>query len=102
MKRIFLIAAACAAVATPALAQMEGGVILTNAEFAGGFGNRGQCEAALAHVRNSQRADASTRGAGYQDLSASAFNRASLTTTRCENIDGRFQVVFYADGFPDM
>jgi hypothetical protein len=96
-----LAAAAAISLAAPALAQAAGGVILTNTEFEGGFGNRGQCTAALAKVRNMQRLDASLRGEAYRTLSASAFQKASLRTTRCEQIDGRYRVVFYADGFPN-
>ena len=71
MKKLVLVAAA-AALSFPALAQ-TGGVVLTNPEFQGGFANRGQCEAALAHVRNDQRKNPATRGAGYQNLSESDF-----------------------------
>lgn len=99
MKRI-IVAAAVAAFAIPAAAQGVGGTILTNSEFHGGFGNRGQCVAALASVRNKQRADASLRGDAYRALSASAFQQASLRTTRCERINGRYRVVFYGNGFP--
>ena len=99
MKPIFATIAAIG-LAAPALSQGAGGVILTNTEFEGGFSNNGQCTAALAKVRNKQRADASLRGEAYRDLSASAFQEASLRSTRCEQIDGRYRVVFYADGFP--
>jgi len=98
--KIVLTAALAVALAAPALAQGTGGVILTNPEFEGGFGNRGQCEAALAKVRNDQRKNAETRGEAYRDLSPSDFQKASLRTTRCEEIDGRYRVVFYVDGFP--
>jgi hypothetical protein len=100
MRKFAMAAIAAAFVTSPALAQLEGGVILTNPEFADGFNNRGQCESALAHVRNDQRKNPATRGDGYQDLNGSDFNHASRTTTRCEDIDGRYQVVFYVDGFP--
>jgi hypothetical protein len=99
MHKLMIIAAA-GAIAAPALAQGTGGIVLTNPEFQGGFGNRGQCVAALAKVRNSQRLHAETRGADYRTLSASAFQRESLRTTRCERIDGRYRVVFYVNGFP--
>ena len=98
-KTMFALAAGL--LGSAAVAQGTGGTVLTNPGFAGGFSNRGQCTAALAKVRNSQRANADTRGAGYQELSGSEFNRASLTTTRCEEIDGRYQVVFYSGGFPE-
>ena len=99
MKRVFAVLAA-ASFAAPLLAQGAGGVILTNPEFEGGFGNRGQCEAALAHVRNDQRKNPATRGEAYRELSPSDFQKASLRTTRCEEIEGRYRVVFYVDGFP--
>ena len=98
--RKFLVIAAASALAAPALGQGAGGVILTNSEFEGGFANRGQCVAALAKVRNQQRLDASLRGEAYRSLSASAFQKESLRTTRCEEIDGRYRVVFYVNGFP--
>ena len=83
----------------PLAAQATGGIILTNPEFEGGFDNRGQCQSALSHVRNDQRRDPSLRGTDYTDLSTSDFQQESLRTTRCELIDGRYQVVFYVDGF---
>lgn len=100
MKYLFA-ATAALSFAVPALAQGAGGVILTNSEFEGGFKNHGQCTAALAKVRNMQRADASLRGEAYRNLSASAFQKVSLRTTRCEMIEGRHRVVFYVDGFDD-
>ncbi|MCL6699321.1 hypothetical protein LZ496_11085 [Sphingomonas sp. NSE70-1] len=98
--KLILAAIAAAGLAAPAMSQGVGGIILTNTEFQGGFSNNGQCTAALAKVRNKQRLDASLRGEAYRSLSASAFQKASLRTTRCERIDGRHRVVFYADGFP--
>ena len=83
----------------PLAAQVTGGVILTNPEFEGGFDNRGQCQSALSHVRNDQRRDPTLRGTDYTDLSTSDFQQESLRTTRCELIDGRYQVVLYVDGF---
>jgi len=98
--KIFLAGAVALALAAPVAAQSAGGVILTNTEFNGGFANNGQCTAALAKVRNHQRLHAEMRGEAYRSLSASAFQKASLSTTRCEKIDGRHRVVFYADGIP--
>jgi len=98
MRNLVLLAAA-AAISAPAFAQDTGGTVLS--EY-GTYNSFGQCNAALAHVRNDQRKNPSTRGTGYQDLSGSAFNQASLTTTRCEETSaGSYQIVFYADGFPD-
>lgn len=98
--KLIVAAIAAAGLAAPALSQGAGGVILTNTEFQGGFGNNGQCVSALAKVRNKQRLNADLRGEAYRTLSASAFQKASLRTTRCERIDARYRVVFYADGFP--
>ena len=100
MKRVFA-AIAAASFAAPLFAQSAGGVILTNPEFEAGFGNRGQCQSALSHVRNDQRRDPTQRGTDYTELSSSDFQAESLRTTRCELIDGRYQVVFYIDGFED-
>lgn len=99
MKRL-IFAAAAVCLAVPALAQGTGGVILTNTEFGTGFSNNGRCTAALAKVRNQQRLNASLRGQAYRTLSASAFQKESLRTTRCEKVDGRYRVVFYVNGIP--
>ena len=81
----------------PALAQEEGGTVLAGY---GTFSSYDECNSALAHIRNDQRKNPTTRGEGYQDLSGSAFNKASLTTTRCEETsEGMYQIVFYAGGF---
>ena len=75
-------------------------VVLGPPQFAeGGYANRGQCESALAAERNRQRRDPTARGAGYQDLTGSEFNRESRRTTRCEEVNGRYVVVFNANGF---
>lgn len=97
--RTIILAACAGLLAAPVLAQGAGGVILTNPEFSGGFGNRGQCTAALAKVRNHQRLHPAMRGEAYRNLSRSAFQRESLRTTRCELINGRHRVVFYVNGF---
>jgi len=97
MKKLIL-AATAAALAFPAFAQ-TGGTVLGAPQFQS-YDNRGACESALAAERNKQRKDPATRGAGYQDLKGSDFNKASLTTTRCEERGGKFVVVYYANGFP--
>ena len=95
-KLVFAIVAG--ATAFPAMASQS--VVLGPPQIAtGGYANRGQCESALAHERNRQRADPALRGAGYQNLSGPAFNRESRRTTRCELRDGRYVVVFNAAGF---
>jgi hypothetical protein len=101
MKKIVIaFVAAATTFAGPAFAQTSGGIQLGSPQFQDRYSNRGACESALAHERNSQRKDASTRGAGYQDLSGSDFNRASLTTTRCEQLpDGGYGVFYYQNGF---
>ena len=95
MKKL-IIAAMAGIVATPAIAQ--GGTVLGPPQFES-YANRGQCESALAAERNKQRKDPAARGAGYQDLSGSDFNKASRTTTRCEERDGKFVVVYNQNGF---
>lgn len=97
MKKLILTALAAGAMSTPAFAQ--GGIVLGAPQFQT-YTNRGECVGALAHERNRQRENPTTRGEGYRDLSPSDFNRASLTTTRCENRNGRWVVVFYREGFP--
>jgi hypothetical protein len=97
MKKL-LIAVAAGALAMPVMAQ-TGGTVLGAPQFQS-YTSRGQCESALAHERNKQRKDPTTRGAGYQDLKGSDFNRASQTTTRCEERNGKFVVVYYQNGFP--
>lgn len=99
MRKILIIAAA-GALAAPALAQGTGGVILGPPQFEDGYKNRGQCESALAHERNLQRKDPTKRGAAYQALSPSDFQRESLRTTRCELVGDEYQVVFYVSGIP--
>lgn len=98
MKKLILGALIAAGMGGPALAQDQG-VVLGAPQFQT-YANRGQCQSALAHERNSQRANPATRGEGYRDLSGSEFNQASLNTTRCEQRNGRYVVVFYRNGFP--
>ena len=94
MKKL-IVTLAAATLAVPAMAQ-SGGIVL--AEY-GSYTNRGQCESALAQVRNDQRRNPETRGAGYEDLTGSEFNRASRTTTRCERVNNEWVFVYYEDGF---
>jgi hypothetical protein len=94
MKKL-IIAAMAGTIAMPAFAQ--GGVVLGSPQFES-YANRGQCESALAAERNKQRKNPATRGAGYQDLTGSEFNKASRSTTRCEERNGKFVVVYYQNG----
>ncbi|HEX8224882.1 MAG TPA: hypothetical protein VF605_13770 [Allosphingosinicella sp.] len=94
--RKMIIAAMVSIVATPAIAQ--GGIVLGPPQFES-YTSRGQCQSALAAERNKQRKDPATRGTGYQDLSGSDFNKASRTTTRCEERHGKFVVVYNQNGF---
>ena len=96
MKKL-MIATIAGVLAVPAMAQ-SGGTVLGPPQFES-YTSRGQCESALAHERNKQRKDPATRGSGYEDLSGSDFNRASQTTTRCEMRNGKWVVVYYANGF---
>lgn len=101
--KIIVFALAASALAMPAVANhvtSPNGTVLHNTEFAtAGYANRGQCQAVLSKVRNAQRANPETRGEGYRDLSPSDFQKESLKTTRCEEINGRYYVVFNANGF---
>jgi hypothetical protein len=95
MKKL-IIAAMAGAIAMPAIA--ADGIVLGPPQFQS-YASRGQCESALAAERNKQRKDPATRGAGYEDLSGSDFNKASRTTTRCEERNGQYVVVYYQNGF---
>ena len=95
----FIIAAIATAMALPAMAA-DPGVVLSAPQFQQ-YDNRGQCVSALAAERNRQRKDPASRGQGYQNLSESEFNKASLRTTRCELRNGKYVVLFYQNGFPN-
>ena len=102
--RIIMMAAlaATAAIATPAMAQSSpNGIVLTNTpEMAAGFDNKGQCQAAFRQLRNDQRKSGDRGGEPYNSMDNGDYNEASRTTTRCEQLeDGRYYVVFNADGF---
>jgi len=101
MKNLMIAAAAAAAIAMPAIAQTsENGTILTNTpEMAAGFENSGQCQSTFRKLRNDQRKSGERGGEPYDSMSNSDYNEASRTTTRCEEIDGRYYVVFNAEGF---
>lgn len=100
MKKL-IIAAAAATLAMPAMAQTsENGTVLTNTpEMAAGFENYGQCQATFRQLRNEQRKSGERGGEPYDSMSNSEYNDASRMTTRCEEIDGRYYVVFNANGF---
>ena len=102
--RVFMMAAlaATAAIATPAMAQSSpNGIVLTNTpEMAAGFDNKGQCQAAFRQLRNEQRKSGERGGEPYDSMDNGDYNDASRTTTRCEQLeDGRYYVVFNANGF---
>jgi len=95
-------AAATAFVAVPVLAQTSpNGTVLTNSpEMAAGFDNKGQCQSSFRQLRNEQRKSGSRGGEPYDSMSNGEYNKASATTTRCEQLeDGRYYVVFNATGF---
>ena len=93
-------AAVLLSLAVPAFAQGAGGMVVTNPEFTDGFNTPGECDAALATFRNDRRDHPEKRIEAYRDLSASDFEKASLRTTRCEMVEGRYKVVFYVNGIP--
>ena len=99
-----IILAASVAMATPAMAQAQtspNGQVLTNTpEMAAGYETRGQCQAAFRQLRNDQRRSGDRGGPAYDNLDNGDYNRASRETTRCEELDdGRYYIVFSADGF---
>ena len=102
MMKLMIAAAAASVVATPALANhvvSPNGTVLTNtAEMHAGFDNYGQCQSAFRQLRNDQRKSGDRGGEPYDSMSNGDYNNASRTTTHCEEIDGRYYVVFNADG----
>ena len=105
MRNLMMMAAvaATASIAVPAAAQVAStdGIILTNTpEMAAGYSNKGQCQSTFRQLRNSQRASTDRGGEPYDSMSNSDYNAASNMTTRCEQLsDGRYYVVFNANGF---
>jgi hypothetical protein len=105
MRKMILMAAvaATAAFSVPALAQATSpdGIVLTNSpEMAAGFSNEGQCQSTFRQLRNDQRKSGERGGEPYNSMSNSDYNAASNMTTRCEQLeDGRYYVVFNANGF---
>ena len=99
--KLLALAATAAIVAAPLSAQTsENGIILTNTpEMAAGFDNYGQCQATFRQLRNDQRKSGERGGEPYDSMDNGDYNKASRDTTRCEEIDGRYYVVFNADGF---
>ena len=101
MKKLVILAASVA-LAAPAFAQVisPNGTVLTNPEVVDGFETRGQCQAAFRQLRNNQRRSGARGGEPYDSMDNGEYNRASRETTRCEQLDdGRYYVVFNADGF---
>ena len=100
--KILIFAAAAAALAVPASAQVTSpnGIVLTNTvEMAAGYDNFGQCQTTFRKLRNDQRKSGERGGEPYDSMANSEYNAASRETTRCEEIDGRYYVVFNANGF---
>jgi hypothetical protein len=92
--------AAALALSGAAAAQSSGSMILTNTpEMAAGYDNMGQCMAAFRQLRNDQRKSGNRGGEPYNSMDNGDYNEASRTTTRCEEIRGRYYVVFNANGF---
>ena len=104
MRNMIMMAAvaATAALSVPALATTSpDGIVLTNTpEMAAGFDNYGQCQSTFRQLRNDQRKSGNRGGEPYDSMSNSDYNAASNMTTRCEQLDdGRYYVVFNAEGF---
>ena len=102
MKILIAAATAAAALAAPALAQSSpNGIILTNTpEMEAGFDNYGQCQSTFRQLRNDQRKSGARGGEPYDSMDNGEYNQASRDTTRCEQLEnGRYYVVFNADGF---
>ena len=105
MRNMIMMAAvaATAALSVPALAQATSsdGTVLTNTpEMAAGYSNKGQCQSTFRQLRNDQRKSGERGGEPYDSMSNSDYNAASNMTTRCEQLDdGRYYVVFNANGF---
>ena len=100
--KILIAAAAAAVIAMPAMAQSSpNGIVLTNTEeMAAGFNNYGQCQSTFRQLRNDQRKSGARGGEPYDSMDNGEYNQASRETTRCEQLDdGRYYVVFNADGF---
>jgi hypothetical protein len=100
MKKLIL-ALATGSMAFPVMAQTV--IDTTNNQYVtqDSYSNRGQCESALAHVRNTQRSNGDRGGEPYNSMSNGEYNKASATTTRCEkNAAGEYVIVYYANGFP--
>ncbi|HYJ30245.1 MAG TPA: hypothetical protein VEW25_07895 [Allosphingosinicella sp.] len=101
--RFFAIALAATAMSVPAMANhvtSPNGTVLNNTpEMHAGFANRGQCQAAFRQLRNDQRRSGERGGEPYNSMDNGEYNNASRTTTRCEEIGGRYYVVFNANGF---
>jgi hypothetical protein len=95
---------ATAFLAVPATAQevtAPDGIVLTNTpEMAAGYDTYGQCQSTFRKLRNDQRASGDRGGEPYDSMTNSEYNEASRTTTPCEQLDdGRYYVVFNANGF---
>ena len=101
--RTIAIALAATAMSVPAMAHhvtSPNGTVLTNSPaMHAGFANRGQCQAAFRQLRNEQRRSGERGGEPYDSMDNGAYNDASRTTTRCEEINGRYYVVYNANGF---
>lgn len=100
--KTLIVAASAAALAMPAFAQVSSpnGIVLTNTpEMVAGFDNYGQCQATFRQLRNDQRKSGERGGEPYDSMDNGDYNKASRDTTRCEEIDGRYYVVFNASGF---
>ena len=101
MKKL-MIAAAAAMISTPVVANhvtSPNGTVLTNTpEMHAGFENYGQCQSAFRQLRNDQRKSGDRGLPEYDAMTNGEYNNASRTTTQCEEINGRYYVVYNVNG----
>ena len=89
MKRLAFAALVAGSLSAPALA---GHVAFPNPA---GYDNRGQCQAALMHARNSLRQNPETRHPNDADLSNREFNQRTADNWDCQRgTDGRWYARF--------
>ena len=89
----YLIAAAAAVLAHPALAQRSGAISVINAESADGFADFRECEAVL--KGRAKAAAAADRAGRSATPAGSVINRARGHISRCAKLDGEILIIVY-------
>jgi hypothetical protein len=88
MKKIAIAALVASGLAVPTFAQ-------STFPDPAGYENRGQCQAALMHARNSLRQNPETRHPNDSDLNNREFNRRTAENWECQQgTDGRWYARF--------